>query len=91
MIQFYRAMIGSALAGACVVATPAIAQQTAVTGDARLEGGASAPAKSEARAKPKRYCIEMEAATGSRMARRECRTRSEWISRGVDPAALADR
>ena len=31
-----------------------------------------------------RYCI-VETPTGSRLQRRECRTRKEWLDRGFDP------
>ena len=33
-----------------------------------------------------RYCVKIER-TGSRMARKECRTRAEWLDRGFDPLA----
>ncbi len=36
-----------------------------------------------------RYCV-LQAITGSRIPKKECRTRAEWIARtGVDPAGEA--
>lgn len=31
-----------------------------------------------------KYCIQVEAATGSRINKMECRTRAEWAQLGVD-------
>lgn len=31
-----------------------------------------------------KYCIQVEAATGSRINKIECRTRAEWAQLGVD-------
>jgi len=31
-----------------------------------------------------KYCIEIEASTGSRINKMECRTKAEWASLGVD-------
>lgn len=41
----------------------------------------SAPTRA---AKPTRYCIE-EVVAGSRLPRRACRTRAEWLDQGFDP------
>lgn len=53
---------------------------------------ASAPAAA-AEAQPakldrKRYCV-VDTITGSRLPRRQCRTRAEWLNLGFDP--LADK
>ena len=37
-----------------------------------------------AKADTRKYCIDTEA-TGSRILKRDCRTRSEWLDLGVDP------
>ena len=31
-----------------------------------------------------KYCIEVEAMTGSRISKMECRTKAEWAQLGVD-------
>ncbi len=36
------------------------------------------------RADTLRYCIK-DTVTGSRISRKECRTRSDWLARGFDP------
>jgi len=41
---------------------------------------AAAPAGTEAT----RYCMKVEAVTGTRLERVECWTRAEWASQGVD-------
>lgn len=60
----------------------------AATAHAETKPGASAPAASaSADAKPvrdKRYCVE-GTVTGSRLARKDCRTRAEWLKEGFDP------
>ena len=43
--------------------------------------GANAPAK---RAKPSKICLNIVPDTGSRMARRSCRTQQEWEDQGVE-------
>jgi hypothetical protein len=47
---------------------------TAAAASAKPSGGTSEP----------QYCIQFEAGTGSRVARTECRTKSEWKKLGVD-------
>jgi hypothetical protein len=37
-------------------------------------------------AKAKRYCVE-DVVTGSRLKRRACQTRDEWLAQGFDPLA----
>lgn len=53
-------------------------------------GASPDPAKSPAKApaaKSQRYCVETQV-TGSRLARRTCKTRDAWIkSDGFDPAS----
>lgn len=90
MHQMYRTSFAAALASAFLIAAPAMAQQTTVTSEARLEGGSAAPAKPASRAAT-RYCIDIEPRTGSRVSRRECRTRAEWAREGVDPIKLMRR
>jgi hypothetical protein len=60
----------------------------AVTAHAETKPGAPAPAASvSAGAKPikdKRYCVAGQV-TGTRIERKDCRTRSEWLKEGFDP------
>lgn len=41
---------------------------------------------SSAKAKEKRYCIA-EAPTGSRMVKKTCLTKAQWLDQGIDPTA----
>jgi hypothetical protein len=55
----------------------------------RASPSAAIPAQAEsrvARSKQVRYCV-METTTGSRIARKTCRTRDEWLADGFDPLA----
>ena len=46
---------------------------------------AAGPARNEAAGQDRtKYCIAIEAATGSRINKVECRTKSEWAQLGVD-------
>lgn len=43
------------------------------------------PARGKATAQDQtKYCIEVEATTGSRISKMECRTRADWAQLGVD-------
>lgn len=60
----------------------------AATAHAETKPGTPSPAAqagSEAKpVKDKRYCVQ-EMITGSRMPRKDCRTRAEWLKEGFDP------
>ena len=60
----------------------------AATPHAETKPGTPAPAtQASPDAKPmkdKRYCVQA-AITGSRLDRKECRTRAEWLKEGFDP------
>ena len=49
---------------------------------------AAAPAAADTKKKSveaqAKYCIRLEASTGSRMSKIECRTKAEWEELGVD-------
>jgi len=52
---------------------------------AAAPAAAADPAKSTTAAQDQtKYCIEMEASTGSRINKMECRTKAEWAQLGVD-------
>ncbi|NYT41843.1 hypothetical protein HZY97_13815 [Sphingomonas sp. R-74633] len=40
------------------------------------------------KADSRKYCID-SLMTGSRIAKRQCRTRAEWLANGVDPVEVA--
>ncbi len=67
---------------AALCAVPAIAQETqtssAPTVVAPAQGG------SAAKSRETRYCYLADT-TGSRIQRKECRTRDQWLARGFDP------
>ena len=46
-------------------------------------GDAAAPTVAP-NARPTKYCIQVQAFTGSRIAKSECETREEWSREGVD-------
>ncbi len=62
-----------------------------LVGPITKEGAPARPASQveSPAAKAMRYCIET-ATTGSRMKRRSCFTRKEWLDRGFDPLAPAE-
>jgi len=46
---------------------------------------AADPAKNKTAAQDQtKYCIQVEASTGSRINKMECRTRADWAQLGVD-------
>lgn len=71
-------MINSILIAISVALTPAIAEPRATPEPSPT----AVPAKAEA----KRYCI-VDTLIGSRVPKRICHSRSEWLERGVDPLA----
>ncbi|HEX8388592.1 MAG TPA: hypothetical protein VF636_06215 [Sphingomonas sp.] len=68
---------------AAFLAVPAVAQDQsqvqAATAVAPASTGGSA-----AKVKPTRYCYQDDV-TGSRIQRKECKTREQWLARGFDP------
>lgn len=60
----------------------------AATAHAETKPGTPAPAtQASPDAKPvkdKRYCVQ-GTVTGSRLSRKDCRTRAEWLEEGFDP------
>ena len=51
---------------------------------ATAAAAATTPAKPASDPSQRQYCIQIEPGTGSRVARTECRTKSEWKRLGVD-------
>ena len=73
-----------------VSATPAIAQPFSPS---RAAPAANAPAlvapaptgSAGSVAKPTRYCVMQESMTGSRLRKKVCNTREDWLKQGFDP------
>lgn len=42
----------------------------------------------DAKADSRKYCINLQAATGTRITKQECRIRADWLEVGVDPIEL---
>lgn len=74
----YSTLIALATAAATLVAVPAFA----ATSDTPVVLASAAPI-AQPRA-TQRYCV-VDVMTGSRIARRECKTLDKWLARGVDP------
>ncbi|CUS44266.1 MAG: hypothetical protein V4610_14520 [Pseudomonadota bacterium] len=72
-----------AAAGLVALATIPVMAQAA---DGRPEPAANAPADAAATASKKKFCV-VEATTGSRVAKKICRTRTEWLALGFDPTS----
>lgn len=73
--------------GVATVAAPAMAEPRTVPAPATTttESADTASTTSGAKAKREtRYCAETEI-TGSRLPRRQCQTREDWLRDGVDP------
>lgn len=74
------------LAAALVIATaPAFAKDAKPADTPRTEAS-RADAASTAIPRVKRYCV-FDTTTGSRIARKTCRTREAWLTSGFDPLA----
>jgi hypothetical protein len=76
----------SSFAAAMIAAAVLVAGATAPAqaADPTTGAGTAAPAKVE---KSERVCVK-DALTGSRVARKTCMTRAEWIAKtGIDPLA----
>ncbi len=75
-------LIASASA-ALVAMTPAAAADT-VSAAAATTAAAATP-QQKAKADPaKKYCITLEAVTGSRVGKRQCLTKAQWEARGLE-------
>lgn len=76
------------LATAMILATPAFAAPAPTqTADASAASGSSGGSSATAKAAQpdlKKYCVEVEAGTGSRLNMTECKTRAQWAKEGVD-------
>lgn len=81
----------SSLAAAMIAAAVLVAGATAPAYAADPTTDAAKPATAAKAEKAKRYCVA-DTLTGSRMAKKVCRTRAEWIAHnGFDPVADAGK
>ena len=72
--------------GTAALASPnnvGAAAGTSTSGSAAVSAAAAAPKA----AAPKKYCANIIPSTGSRMAKRTCKTKTEWADEGVDVTA----
>jgi hypothetical protein len=77
-----RAIINTIAAATVLIAGPALAETK--PGTAALVAGSS---QDEVAVKDKRYCVRFTV-TGSRIAKKDCKTRAQWIDEdGFDPLA----
>jgi uncharacterized protein (DUF2384 family) len=85
MIKFIKnAALGLPLCAIAALAQPALAAE----GSAAVKGAAVSAEKAEAKAsQPKKYCMRLTQDTGTRIAKRECRTRAEWEQLDIEVAA----
>ena len=87
MIKFNTAarqtVIGIVACSLAASAAPAMAAETNGKQEASAATLVPAASASAARVQPKKYCI-VEAATGTRMPRKSCKTEREWLDVGVD-------
>ncbi len=80
-----------AIAAAALLATAAPATARPADSEAAARKTAAAVALERVAANPTtKFCVN-ETITGSLLSRKTCHTRSEWISRGVDPVDLIGR
>lgn len=78
--------VATLIAPACalfMMAQPAIAAERGATASQSEPKTAAAKHADDGR----KYCIKLEALTGSRLAKRACKTKQEWALEGVDVAA----
>jgi hypothetical protein len=80
----------AAFAGTLIAAaSPAVARNDVPSAASTASTVAAASTETQVPAKAskaKRYCVE-DTVTGSRLPRRSCRTREEWLAEGFDPLA----
>ena len=81
------ATLAATVSTALVAAAPAAASNGA-TLTAAVAASAQANSNQQQQADAsKKYCIKLEAITGSRLNLRQCRTKAEWEAIGVDVSA----
>ena len=69
--------------GTAILAAPAGAQSGSAT---QSRGGTASEAAQE-----RKYCLQYEAMTGSRITKQACKTKGEWAKEDVDIDALLKR
>jgi len=80
----FAVSLGIAVIGLASPANAFVPLEGSASAAARVQStqsNAPAPAAKDA---AKKYCLTMEAATGSRMVTRECKTRAEWEMLGYE-------
>ena len=70
-------------AGIALFAAPVAAESSAANEDRS--------SKSASASKATKYCIALEKTVGSRLNRKECRTKEDWARQGVDVDKLLNK
>lgn len=65
-----------------LMASPSSAEENGSATNAAA--AAAAQASKKPAAETRKYCVMLEAVTGSRVSRKSCRTKAEWAAEGVD-------
>lgn len=81
MTIFNIATLIASASAAFVVAAPASASADTASAAAVAPAGSNEQRQASP---PKKYCVTVEAATGSRLSQRKCRTKEEWEALGVE-------
>lgn len=75
-----KAFLAVIASGLITASAPAVSAP-AVAGKSAANASSSATKKISANAK---YCLDYEALTGSRISKRECKTKAEWAAEGIN-------
>ena len=76
--MFQKILIASAATFLAATAATAATDATAASSPAALQKKAKKPASEQ------KYCLQIEASTGTRVNRKECKTKSQWAREGVN-------
>lgn len=82
-----KTLLSSLAVAALAFAAPALAagpEAATTNAAAAADGAVVANAVQATPAGERRYCV-VDTITGSRMPRKVCKTRKEWLGEGVDP------
>jgi hypothetical protein len=69
------------IASGLIMASAPAGSATGGAGKSAADGQSGATTKRSANTK---YCLDYEAFTGSRISKRECKTKAEWAAEGVN-------
>ncbi len=92
MVRYLQTIALMGTAGSMIVLAPPAAARD-VTGSAATAAaaaGSSSASQEKAKVSPSkvRYCLLVEPSTASRIAQRQCRTKADWLTDGIDVSKL---